>query len=64
MGAFHAKSVYLLFLNLISHLIPMPPKPHASSRPLKRQGKKKPSGKRVGKSRPEKSNNQRNRIIK
>lgn len=27
-------------------------------------GKKKPSGKRVGKSRPEKANNQRNRIVK
>jgi hypothetical protein len=30
----------------------------------KASGKKKPTGKRVGKSKPEKANNQRNRIIK
>ena len=30
----------------------------------KQKGKKKATGKRVGKSKPEKANNQRNRIIK
>lgn len=41
-----------------------PSNPFAFKAKAEHAGRKKPSGKRVGKSRPEKANNQRNRIVK
>lgn len=38
-------------------------RPSASQRPARASGKKKTTGQRVGKSRPEKAVNQRNRIL-
>ncbi len=38
-------------------------RPSASRRPARASGKKKTTGQRVGKSRPEKAVNQRNRIL-
>lgn len=38
-------------------------RPSASQRPARAAGKKKTTGRRVGKSRPEKAANQRNRIL-
>ncbi len=38
-------------------------RPSASQRPARAAGKKKATGQRVGKSRPEKAVNQRNRIL-
>lgn len=41
----------------------MPQRPSSAQRPARPSGKKKTAGKRVGKSRPEKAVNQRNRIL-
>lgn len=41
----------------------MPHRSSATQRPSQAPGKKKTAGKRVGKSRPEKAANQRNRIV-